>query len=127
MSFIEANVSALLLVRHIGIERAPAQCSLKLSTAHLHTAHESIIQFWVFPRVFKEIFSLERWLEARKCLKTLNLSLSNIIRVTRENWAEKKKIFDLAMSDFYPPEGHSCTNLLAVNVQGQAQNDDTKK
>lgn len=47
--------------------------------------------------------------------------------MTRENSAEKKHNFDLAKSDFYPPEGHSCTNLLAVAVQGQAQGDDTKK
>ena len=47
MSFVEANVSvhALLLVRHIGFERAPAQCAHKLSTTHLYTAHELIIEF----------------------------------------------------------------------------------
>ena len=33
--------------------------------------------------------------------------------------SRKKHNFDLAKSDFYPPEGHSCTNLLA--------GDDTKK
>ena len=60
MSFIEANVSvlALLPVRNIGFERAPAQCTLKLSTTHLYTAHELITEFWVFPRVFKEMPNL---------------------------------------------------------------------
>ena len=40
----------------------------------------------------------------------------------RENSAEKKN-FDLAKSDFNPPEGYSCANLVAVEAQG----DDTKK
>lgn len=50
------NVSglALLPVRHIGFERAPAQCALALSAAHLHTAHELFNSeyFLVFSRTF---------------------------------------------------------------------------
>lgn len=45
---------ALLPVRHIGFERAPAQCALALSAAHLHTAHELFNSeyFLVFSRTF---------------------------------------------------------------------------
>ena len=56
-------------------------------------------------------------------MKTLNLSLSNIIGVRRVNSAKKPHNFDLAKSHVNPPEGYSCANLLAVEAQG----DDTKK
>ena len=41
----------------------------------------------------------------------------------RRKLSRKKHNFDLAKSDFYPPEGHSCANLLAVEARG----DDTKR
>jgi len=45
----------------------------------------------------------------------------------QEKTQPKKTQFCRSKEQFFPPEGHSWTNLLAVAVQGQAQGDDTKK
>ena len=95
---------ALLLVRHIGFERAPAQCAFELSAAHLHTAHELFNSeyFLVFSRKFS-VCNVD--LKQGNVCKTSNLSLSNIIWVIRENSAERNTILTWQRAIFIPQKG----------------------
>ncbi|XP_068680470.1 uncharacterized protein [Montipora foliosa] len=72
--------------------------------------------FHAWTAVWMNVWPVETVVDtARKCLKTLNLSLQTLS--DKRKLSRKKHNFDLAKSDFYPPEGHSCANLLAVEAQ----------